>query len=257
MEDEEFSQHVDEVMGLINDGTPREKIIEELKHNIDYYRLTIGDSKRRVVRLHGGSAESIIGDLTLLKISDISVDGTEYNIKAKIESVTTGQRGGKPVTTGIAADDTGKINILIWEEVDIETGKIYVLKKCRYNERYSNIGINYGSNIIPVDGGSVKTNPKKRMMNFAINLSDLDENSEGKTICALVYNIMEATTKTGKSYLKITFKDDTGTATFSDWDNHGLKIGSKYIVTNIHVKVGNDRTFYSLGKNSKITMVDG
>ena len=46
MEDEEFSQHVDEVMGLINDGTPREKIIEELKHNIDYYRLTIGESAR-------------------------------------------------------------------------------------------------------------------------------------------------------------------------------------------------------------------
>ena len=255
---EDYEPHIDEVMGLIKDDTPRPVIEEELRHNVDYYRLSIGDSKRRTVRKHGGSAESIIGDLTFLKIKDIVEENVDYNIKALVESSEIVAKGNKMTASGVMSDETGKIRFTVWEEMDIEPGKIYAFKKCRFREQYNNLSINFSSNVIPLDGGHVeKVDPMNVMMNMTIKMVDLDENSTGKTICVTVDRILEAVTRNGKPYLKLTLSDETGSKIFSDWDFHGLKVGERYVITNIRTSSTSDgMVFYNLSNKSAVTKIE-
>lgn len=254
---EDYTPHIDEVMGLIDDDTPRETIEEELRHNCDYYRLSIDDSKRRVVRQHGGCAECLFGDMVFSNIDDIVDEDTDYNIRSTVISCSKEQRGSKMTTSGMMIDATGqKKKFVIWEEVELDIGKPYAFKRCRLNKKYDNLSISYGSNVVRIKGSSDSSDPMRMMMDNALDIAELDSDSGGRTICATVDSIVDDSSNFGP-YKRIIFRDDTGARQFNDWANRSLIAGKRYLVTNIKVKEGNyGRLFFSIDKNSMIMEVE-
>ena len=253
---EDYGPYVDEVMELIDDGTSREDIEKELRHNVDYYRLSICDSERRVVRQHKGNADFVICDKRFLDISDIAGDGTYYNIKATVNSVDYETRKGTPVTVGTISDGTGARDFIIWEEVNIERGETYYFMKCQYSEQYSNLKV-YSNNIIPLDRKPLeKPDPIKRMIEQSVRLADLDENCNNKTVCARIVDSQTRYKKDGNPFTVLTLEDDSGRRTFSDWDNRDLQIGKRYVFRNISVSVRNGWVNYGFSNRTKIQEVE-
>ena len=255
----DYAPHVEEVVGLIPDGTAAEIIESELRRNVDYYRLTISDAKRRVVRLHGGSADAIVGNLTFTKLADISDEGIDYNVRGEIIDTAISERGKKDdgtpriVTEAIIEDQSGSMKVIIWEEKELIVGNYYAFKRCRFNKRYDNLSTNYGSNV--KDIGSAKDNPELTIRNSVppMNIRDIDANSNGKTIRAMVMSASESVARNGNRYKRVVLEDETGSGTFYDWENRDYTIGDTITITRIEVNESNGKLFMKIGKNSKIT----
>ncbi len=258
---EDYGPFIDEVMSLINDGTSRNEIETELRKGVDYYRIPINDSMRMVVRNHGGSARTIIGDLPITALIDVNDPDSQYNVKATILSVTIEQRGtdkkGMPriVTAGTMMDDSDSKDFVIWGKKELDKDKVYIFKKCRFDARYNNLSISSGEDVTDTDAKIEISNDIRNKAAGIVRINSLDPSNNGKTICAEVISVREYVSRKGTPYKLLNLGDESGMATFFDWENRDYNIGDKLKITKIGVRESQGKIYLDIGRYSTIEKV--
>lgn len=243
---------------------PVEKIEERLEKLIVKFKVPQEEAKRSVVNFflkeHGIPKEKFyggLGEVSFLKVTDISEDGKWLNLKAKVVQLWDNAHGSIS-QVGLLADETGTIKFVSWVAAElpaVEEGKTYVFKNAvssEWNDRMEII-LNKSSSIeeTPDD---IHIQGKGQGTSSLVKVADISQDGQWIDVKGKIVQLWENTSESISQIGLI--GDETANIKFIKWARAEIPVdvveGRNYIFRNAVTSEWNGKLEITLNKTSSI-----
>jgi len=266
MNEEDIAPHIEEIRKALGEEITEEKIREELNKYADL-GILLSEAKRSIIKNYGGSVSR--PDITVERKLD-QIEAADSNIEVVCKIISANEKevgvqgGSKLLVYGLMADDTMARPFTSWNYLQLKKGDIIRAKGAYVKEFRGEMQINFGNNTVveqldgttfeSVDFDAIKTDvefgPKKiselapGTRNFEITcrvteLSSREINSRGEN----------------KTIFTGTLADESGSVTFTAWNDFSLTAGEIVTIKGGYIKVWRGIMQFNFDQNAEVEKV--
>ncbi len=270
MNQEELAPHIEEIRRALGEEITEEKIQEELEKYADL-GILLSEAKRAIIKNYGGSVNRASGNdapvvrkLDQIQPGDMNLEVVSKVISANEKEVNV-QGGSKLIVYGMMADDTMARPFTSWNYQQLAKGDIIRVKSAYVKEFRGEMQINFGNNTVvehldgttfeSVDFDSIKTG-----MEFAsMKIGDMEPTSRNFEVTVRVVEIGSREINArgeAKTIFTGTLADETGSISFTAWNDFSLTVGEVINVKGAYIKNWRGINQMNFDQNAQVERVE-
>lgn len=270
MNREELAPHIEEIKKALGNTVGDDVIAKELDEYVNIFHIPLENAKRSVLMKHGNDNMGFVTGASIVKkIGDLTGNEQSVDIIAKVvfstKKTIPGKNGERTIISGILGDETATASFTEWSgNKELVKGNVYRFKNCYTKTWNDNVQINIGTKS-SIESSDQNIEVKEREFTPAVTVTrkidELDgtERSLNLTAKVVFSEAKEIQTKDGtkRNIISGILGDDTGTASFTLWNDHpALEKGKVYKFNNCYTRKWNDTVQIHIGNNGEVVETD-
>lgn len=267
MEEDDFSQHIDEIMEAIGDKATREQVVEEFKKYVTVFRLNIPTAKRTVAKKFGGASDNFPA-ANLRKLETVGPGEMSVSFIGRVLSVNEkeieSQGAKKRIFYGMIGDETAVLPYTAWETANlkIEKGWVVSVRNGYTTEYQGRVQLNFGTRTgikrdetTDIRVEAIPSAPAK-----PAKIGEINEGSGRVEVTGRVLSIEKKIVSGEKGAREIfsgLIADETGRIRFTVWGDARLKEGDVVKINSAFAKAWKGIPQISFDEKADITRIKG
>ena len=267
MDEEELAPHIEEIQKALGEGITEDKIREEMEKYADL-GILLSEAKRAIIKNYGGSvggSESpVIRKLDQVEPTDSNIEVVAKIISANEKEVNV-SGGSKLIVYGLLADDTMARPYTSWNYLQLQKGDIVRAKSAYVKEFRGEMQINFGNNTVvePLDGTTFENidfDSIKTSVEFAPSkISELAPGIRNFEVKARITEVLPREINARgeeKTIFTGTLADETGSISFTAWNDFSLNQGEIVNVRGGYIKNWRGIIQFNFDQNAEVEKVE-
>jgi replication factor A1 len=267
MDEEELAPHIEEIRKALGEEITEDKIKEELEKYADL-GILLSEAKRAIIKNYGGSVGR--SDTPVTRKLD-QVEPTDSNIEVVAKIISANEKevnvsgGSKLIVYGLLADDTMARPYTSWNYLQLQKGDIVRAKSAYVKEFRGEMQVNFGNNTVVehldgttfenIDFDSIKTSVEFAPRRIS-ELAPGTRNFELKARITEVISREISSRGETKTIFTGTLADETGSISFTAWNDFSLNVGEVVNVKGGYIKNWRGIIQFNFDQNAEIEKVD-